>query len=105
MFHRVFLILWQGQAIYPSYTFLQFHSVVSRYRKGPNSASSLLLLLLLLLFTPLEFFTSVLADGLSDSKSSQVSRTLFSIPGVLSNAVIWIVSTRPPAIFQNLQAF
>ena len=59
----------------------------------------LLLLLLLLFFTPLEFFTSVLADGfhwsLSDSKSPQVSRTRLSILAVLSNAVVWIVSTRP----------
>ena len=33
---------------------------------------------------------------LSDSKSPQVSRTLLSILAVLSNAVVWIVSTRPP---------
>ena len=34
--------------------------------------------------------------GLSNSKSPQVSRTLLSILAVLSNAVIWIVYTRPP---------
>ena len=34
--------------------------------------------------------------SLSDSKSPQVSRTLLSILAILSNAVIWIVSTRPP---------
>ena len=60
----------------------------------------MLLLLLLLLFTPLEFFTSVLADGfywsLSHSKSPQVSRSRLRILAILSNAVIWIVSTRPP---------
>ena len=33
---------------------------------------------------------------LSDSKSPQVSRTLFSILAVFNNAVIWMVSTRPP---------
>ena len=33
---------------------------------------------------------------LSDSKSPQVSRTRLSILAVLSNAVIWILSTRPP---------
>ena len=33
---------------------------------------------------------------LSDSKSPHVSRTLLSILAVLSNAVIWIVSTHPP---------
>ena len=32
---------------------------------------------------------------LSDSKSPQVSRTRLRILAVLSNAVIWIVSTRP----------
>ena len=34
--------------------------------------------------------------SLSDSNSPQVSRTLLSILAVLSNTVIWIVSTRPP---------
>ena len=33
---------------------------------------------------------------LSDSKSPQVSKTRFRILAVLSNAVVWIVSTRPP---------
>ena len=34
--------------------------------------------------------------SLSDSKSSQVSRTRLRILAVLSIAVVWIVSTRPP---------
>ena len=34
--------------------------------------------------------------GFSDSKSPQVSRTRLRILAVLSNAVVWIVSTRPP---------
>ena len=34
--------------------------------------------------------------SLSDSKSSQVSRTRLRILAVLSNADVWIVSTRPP---------
>ena len=34
--------------------------------------------------------------SLSDSKSSQVSRTLLSILAVLNNAVVWMVSTRLP---------
>ena len=33
---------------------------------------------------------------LSDSKSPQVSRTRLRILAVLSNTVVWIVSTRPP---------
>ena len=38
----------------------------------------------------------VLHWSLSDSKSSQVSRTCLRILAVLSNAVVWIVPTRPP---------
>ena len=34
--------------------------------------------------------------SLSDSKSLQVSRTFSSILADLNNAVVWIVSTRPP---------
>ena len=34
--------------------------------------------------------------SLSDSKSPRVSRTLLSILAVLNNAVVWMVSTRPP---------
>ena len=39
----------------------------------------------------------VFHGSLSDCKSPQVSRTLLSILAVLNNAVIWMVSTRPPA--------
>ena len=50
-----------------------------------------------LLFTPLEFFTTVLAEGFSpEFEWQQVSRTRLRILAVLSNTVIWIVSTRPP---------
>ena len=38
----------------------------------------------------------VLHWSLSDSKSPQVSRTRLRIMAVLSNAVVWIVSTRSP---------
>ena len=34
--------------------------------------------------------------NLSDSNSPQVSRTLLTILAVLNNAVVWMVSTRPP---------
>ena len=34
--------------------------------------------------------------SLSDSKSPKVNRTLLSILVVLNNAVVWMVSTRPP---------
>ena len=34
--------------------------------------------------------------SLSDSKSPQVSRTLLSILAVLNNALVWMISTRPP---------
>ena len=38
----------------------------------------------------------VFHGSLSDSKCSQVSRTLLSILAVFNNEVVWIVSTRPP---------
>ena len=38
----------------------------------------------------------VFPRSLSDSKSSQVPRTLLSILAILNNAVVWMVSTRPP---------
>ena len=57
----------------------------------------LLLLLLLLLFILLEFFTSVLADGFSlEFEWQQVSSSLQDSSQYSGNAVIWMVSTRPP---------
>ena len=38
----------------------------------------------------------VFHERLSDSKSSQVSRTLLSILVIYNNAVVWMVSNRPP---------
>ena len=44
----------------------------------------------------LEFFTTTLADGLSQEfEWEQVSRILLSILAVLNNALIWILSTHP----------
>ena len=42
------------------------------------------------------FFT-----GVSNSKSPEVSRTLLSILAVLNNAVVWMVSTRPPTFMSS----
>ena len=42
--------------------------------------------------------------SLSDCKSPQVSRTLLSILAVFNNAVIWMVSTRPPT-FKSSRPF
>ena len=63
-----------------------------------NRRPLLLLLLLLLLFRAFHISVSrwFFHRSLSDSKSPQVSRTLLSILAVLSNAVVWMVSTRPP---------
>ena len=62
--------------------------------------SRYLSLLLLLLFTPLEFshqcWLMVFHWSLGDSNSPPVSRIRLRILAVLSNAVVWIVSTRPP---------
>ena len=54
--------------------------------------------IVIIIIYSLEFFTSVLTDGLyglSDSKFPQVSWTLLCIRPVLNNAVVWMVSTRP----------
>ena len=65
-------------------------------------SSKVEVLILILIIHSLELFTSALADVvffywiLSDSKSPQVSGPLFSILDVLNNAVVWMVSTRPP---------
>ena len=73
---------------FSQFAFFQFYSVVSRASEVHNS---------LLSFTPLEFFTSALADGFSlEFEWLQVSRTRLSILAVLSNAVVWIISTHPP---------
>ena len=54
------------------------------------------LFIIIIIIIPLEFFTSVITDGFSlEFEWQQVSSSL-SILAVLSNAVIWIVSTRPP---------
>ena len=62
--------------------------------------SAKFIIIIIIVINSLELFTSALADGfywsLSDSKSPQVFRTLLSILAVLNNAVVWMVSTRPP---------
>ena len=54
----------------------------------------------MLLFIPLDFshqrHQMVFHRGLSDSKSPQLSRTLLCILSVFDNAVVWMLSTRPP---------
>ena len=57
-------------------------------------------ILLRIIIIPSKFFAPVLADSLllnlNDGKSSQDSRTLLTIPANLCNAVVWMVSARPP---------
>ena len=43
-----------------------------------------------------QYYQMVFHWSLSDIKSPQVSRVLLRILAVLNNAVIWVVSTRPP---------
>ena len=43
-----------------------------------------------------EVLLVVFHRSLSDSQSPQVSRSLLSIQAVLNNAVVWMLSTRPP---------
>ena len=56
-----------------------------------------MIIIIIIIIYALEFFTSVLADGLSlEFEWQQVSRTLLSILTILNNAVVWMVFTRPP---------
>ena len=81
-------ILWSaGQQSRQFYNFSFFLLIIIR--------SGLLLLLLLLLFSH-QRKLMVFHWRLSDSKSPQFSRTLLSILVVFSNAVVCMVSTRPP---------
>ena len=51
---------------------------------------------IIIIITHWEFFSSALANGLSlEFEWQQASRTLCSILADLSNAVVWIISTRP----------
>ena len=50
----------------------------------------------LLSFTPFEFLTSEKFEFEWQQVFSSLPRTRFRILAVLSNAVVWIVSTRPP---------
>ena len=72
---------------------------------SPQLRLLLFLLVSKSLFTSLEFFTLVLAGGLSlEFEWQQVFRTLLSILADLSDVVIWIVSTRPPT-FKSSRPF
>ena len=83
--------------------------MVSAHSPISNSSSPLTKPLWMILSAPLtigisiiivyslEFFTSATSDGLSlEIEWQQVSRTLLSILTVFNNAVVWMVSTRPP---------
>ena len=80
--------------------------VVLNSTSPPNSKSfspfnnPLINYIIIIIIHSLELFTSVLADGFSLESDwqqvPQVSRTLHSILAVLNNAVVWMVSTRPP---------
>ena len=60
------------------------------------SFSSIFFSVLYTIITPGECFISVLADGLSlEFEWQQVSRTLHCVLAYLSNAIVWMVSTRP----------
>ena len=93
MFYSFFISLARWR-----YLFLFSHDFISLCglprQQSPQYCS------IIIIIYSLEFFTSALADGfsleLSDSKSLQVSRTRLRILAVLSNAIVWIVSTRLP---------
>ena len=68
--------------------------------KPSGTVASALIIIIIIIYSFRVFHINVswwfFPWSLSDSKSSQVSKTLLKILAVLSNAVVWIVSTRPP---------
>ena len=85
MFHSFFQFPSKVEILILLFTFFKFYSGVSRNSKVDNFASSLFSLIiimsvLLLLFTPLEFFTSVLTDGFFTG----VTASLLKSPGLVS---------------------
>ena len=67
--------------------------------KLAHSCRIIIIIIIIIIIYSFEFFTWALAVthwSLSDSTSPPVSGTRLGIPAVLSNAVVWIVSTRPP---------
>ena len=57
----------------------------------------IIFIIIIIIINSLELFTSALADCFSlGSEWQQVFRTLLNILAVLKNAVVWMVSTRPP---------
>ena len=61
-----------------------------------NSKSPQVSRIIIIIIIIYSFRVFHITASLSDRKSPQVSNTLLSILAVLNNAVIWIVSTRPP---------
>ena len=60
----------------------------------------IIIIIIIIIIHSLVFFPSALADGFSLGSEwqqvSSISRTLLSILTVLNNAVVWMISTRPP---------
>ena len=115
----VFSIHNQGLDTYPSFHIFQFYSVVSRDNKVDNFTSSIFFRLITLksgFLADIRWSVCISKSHRScvchspglllcnvysicsyvQSKFPQVSRTLLSILAVLSNVVVWMVSTRPP---------
>ena len=84
-------------------SFIPFSFFIASWSRSASTRERnvvfIIISIVLLLFTPWDVFLSVLADGLSlslrDSKSPQVSRSLFSILAVLKNVVVRMVFTSP----------
>ena len=107
MLHSFFQFFSKVKVLILLFTFLQIYSVVRRESKVDNFGNSLFLsiiissgllagLLLSIFLNLCEFFTPTLAcgfhRGLSDSKSSQVFRTLLSIFNIL--IILWSGSSQ-----------
>ena len=93
MFHSFFNSL--ARSRYLSFFSLSFRFIL--WSAGTAKSTILQILFLLLIIMRSGLLAGIVFHwSLSDSKSPEISRTLLSILAVLNNAVVWMVSTRPP---------
>ena len=83
-----------GLCVYHLFVWSVFNFLHNSYWILPQPIASIIIIIIIIITHQLTLM--VFHWRLSDSKSSQVSKTLLSILAVFNKAVAWIVSTRPP---------
>ena len=87
-----FLTPWGFRSKSTNYNWYHHHLHVSHFFHLSSKIQIIIIIIIIWLFG---LWLMVFHWSLSESKSSQVSRTLLSILADLNYAVVWIISTRP----------